>query len=74
MSDVPLRGLELRSRVSADGQLVLSLEEVSLSEPGPDEVIVQVKASPLNPSDLGLLLGPADLSRWWRVGRPSAHS
>ncbi len=57
-----LNGLELRSTMTADGQLRLSLEPVSLGEPGPEEVIVQVEATPINPSDLGLLLGPADVS------------
>ncbi|AJP72344.1 zinc-binding dehydrogenase [Sphingomonas hengshuiensis] len=55
-------GLELRSTVSAAGQLTLSLETVDRDAPGPDEVIVRVEAAPINPSDLGLLLGPADLS------------
>ncbi|MFX8887215.1 NADH oxidase, partial [Acinetobacter baumannii] len=30
--------------------------------PADDEVIVRVEAAPINPSDLGVLLGPADLS------------
>jgi NADPH:quinone reductase-like Zn-dependent oxidoreductase len=58
----PLTGLELRSTVSSDGKLTLSLEPVTLDAPGPDEVIVRVEASPINPSDLGLLLGPADMA------------
>jgi len=58
----PLTGLELRSTVSSDGNLTLSLEPVTLAAPGPDEVIVRVEAAPLNPSDLGLLLGPADMA------------
>jgi NADPH2:quinone reductase len=33
-----------------------------VAEPAPDEVVVRVEASPLNPSDLGLLLGAADMS------------
>ncbi len=56
------QGLELRSLITAEGELRLSLEQVSAGEPGPDEVVVRVEASPVNPSDLGLLLGPADLS------------
>ena len=60
MSDVT--GLELRSTVDAEGHLTLSLEEVTLTPPGDDEVIVRVEAAPINPSDLGLLLGPADIS------------
>lgn len=55
-------GLELRSTVTEDGRLVLSLEEATLSPPGDDEVIVRVEAAPINPSDLGLLLGPADVA------------
>ena len=57
----PTKGLELRSLVS-DGKLELSLVDVGLSPPGPGEVIVRIEAAPLNPSDLGLLTGPADLA------------
>lgn len=60
MADVT--GLELRSTVDAEGMLTLSLEEISLSPPAEDEVIVRVEAAPINPSDLGLLLGPADIA------------
>jgi NADPH:quinone reductase-like Zn-dependent oxidoreductase len=55
------KGLELRSLVS-DGKLELSLVDIELSPPGPGEVIVRIEAAPLNPSDLGLLTGPADLA------------
>lgn len=55
-------GLELRSLITSAGELTLSLEEVAVPDPGPGKVVVRIEASPLNPSDLGLLLGPADLS------------
>ena len=55
-------GRELKSTLGEDGRLVLSLDDVDLRDPGPDEVIVRVEAAPINPSDLGLLLGPADVS------------
>ncbi len=55
-------GLELRTLVRQDGLLELSLAEVPVPEPGPDEIVVRVEASPINPSDLGLLIGPADLT------------
>ncbi len=55
-------GLQLRSLVSSNGTLELSLVEVPTPEPGPDEVVVRVEGSPINPSDLGLLLGSADLA------------
>lgn len=51
---------ELRSTVSKDGVLTLSLAEIVLDDPASDEIIVRVEAAPINPSDLGLLLGPAD--------------
>ncbi|KJV41708.1 zinc-binding dehydrogenase [Brevundimonas sp. KM4] len=51
---------ELRSTVNKDGVLTLSLAEIVLDDPASDEIIVRVEAAPINPSDLGLLLGPAD--------------
>ncbi|MEO9130421.1 MAG: NADH oxidase, partial [Sphingomonas sp.] len=66
----PLTGLELRSTVTSEGMLRLDLADVTLDPPGPDEVIVRVEASPINPSDLGLLLGPADLSTIQAGGTP----
>ena len=55
-------GLQLRSLLKKSGELELSLVEVTTPEPGPDEVVVRVEAAPINPSDLGLLIGPADMS------------
>lgn len=55
-------GLQLRSLVKASGELELSLARVAIPEPAADEVLVRVEGSPINPSDLGLLLGAADMS------------
>jgi NADPH2:quinone reductase len=55
-------GLQLRSKVKEDNTLELSLEEVTLPEPGPGEVLVRIEATPINPSDIALLVGPADLA------------
>ena len=55
-------GLQLRSLVKSTGELELSLARVPVTPPGDDEVVVRIGGSPINPSDLGLLLGPADLS------------
>jgi len=54
--------LELRSEMKKEGKLELSLAEVPIPEPAEDEVLVRVEASPINPSDLGLLLGMADMT------------
>jgi len=62
MAGIPQTGLQLRSIIKSSGELELSLAEVPVGQPAGDEVLVRVEASPLNPSDLGLLLGPADLS------------
>ena len=55
-------GLELRSLIKKSGELEISLASVPVPEPGADEVVVRVEASPINPSDLGLLVGAADMS------------
>lgn len=55
-------GLQLRSLLKKSGELELSLVDITTPEPGPDEVVVRVEAAPINPSDLGLLIGPADMS------------
>ncbi|MEN2979860.1 zinc-binding dehydrogenase [Tistrella bauzanensis] len=56
-----LEGVELRSKVTSDGRIEVSLIRVDVPEPAADEVVVRIEATPINPSDLGLLLGPADL-------------
>jgi NADPH:quinone reductase len=55
-------GLQLRSMVKSSGQLEVSLTSVDTPAPKDDEVIVRVQATPLNPSDIGLLFGAADVS------------
>jgi NADPH:quinone reductase-like Zn-dependent oxidoreductase len=56
----PIRGRSLRSTISSDGELRLELVEREVPEPGRSEVVVAVEASPINPSDLGVLLGAVD--------------
>jgi NADPH:quinone reductase-like Zn-dependent oxidoreductase len=55
-------GLQLRTLIRKSGELEISLVSVPTPEPGPDEVVVRVEATPINPSDLGLLVGAADMS------------
>ena len=63
-------GLQLRSLVKDDNTLELSLVEVETPEPGPDEILVRMEAAPLNPSDLALLFGPADMATAKVSGSP----
>ena len=70
-----LSGLELRSKITSGGKLELFLEEAVVPEPAADEVVVRVEATPINPSDLGMLIGPADAATFTAGGtaeRPSA--
>ena len=62
IQSIPSTALQLRSLVQADGTLQISLEPTPVPTAGPDEVLIQVQATPINPSDIGLLFGPADLS------------
>lgn len=63
-------GVQLRSTVKKEGILELSLARVPIPEPEADEVVVRVDASPINPSDLGLMFGGADVSAAKVSGTP----
>jgi NADPH2:quinone reductase len=60
--------LQLRSLVKDSGDLELSLTRVPTPVPAPNEVLVRIEAAPINPSDLGLLLAGADMSKASRQG------
>jgi len=62
MSSDSTTGLQLRSLIKKSGELEISLASVPIAEPSADEVVVRVEASPINPSDLGLLVGAADMT------------
>ena len=55
-------GRQLRSLMRPEGLVELSLVDVEVGPPREGELLVRVEAAPINPSDLGLLFGPADLS------------
>jgi NADPH2:quinone reductase len=54
---------QIRSRLREDAVLEISLQAADIPDPGPDQVLVRIEATPINPSDLGLLFGSADMSR-----------
>ena len=60
--DVPANGLQMRTLITDDGTLELSLARIATPEPAADEVVLRIEATPINPSDIGLLFGAADLS------------
>ncbi len=55
--------LQMKSRVNGDATLNLILMDVDIPEPADDQVIVRIEAAPINPSDLGVLFGPADIGQ-----------
>ncbi len=58
----PTHGLQLRSIVKTGGELELSLVNIETPSPGPEEIVVRIQATPINPSDIGLLFGAADMT------------
>ena len=62
MTTAASNSLQLRSLITPEGQLQLSLQPVFEPAPAADEVQIRVLATPINPSDIGLLFGAADMS------------
>lgn len=61
MTDVPATNLTMLSLVKESGELEISLARLPMPQPKDHEVLVKVLATPINPSDLGLLVGAADM-------------
>ncbi|MAU55348.1 MAG: NADH oxidase [Dehalococcoidia bacterium] len=53
---------QIRSKVTKEGKLLINIEGSEVPQPEKDEVLIKIEASPINPSDLGLLIGPSDIS------------
>ncbi|MHA3018906.1 zinc-binding dehydrogenase [Mycobacterium sp. BMJ-28] len=68
--EIPDSALELRSQVTSQGQLELSLRDVPVPTPAANEVLVRIEASPINPSDLGVLIATADMDSATVAGTP----
>ncbi|WP_339773161.1 zinc-binding dehydrogenase [uncultured Paraglaciecola sp.] len=54
---------QLFTQISSDGELTIKLNEVDVPKPKAHEIVVQMEASPINPSDMWPMFGPADLSK-----------
>lgn len=68
--EIPSTSLELRSLVTEQGTLELSLVDAPVPTPRPGQVLLRVEAAPINPSDLGLLFAGADMSAATVDGTP----
>lgn len=55
------KNLQLVSTISDDNKLTLSLKEIDMPQPSADEVVIRIEATPLNPSDLGVLFSVANM-------------
>jgi NADPH:quinone reductase len=62
MPDLPATNLTMLTEVRSEGVLELFLDKLPMPDVKPHEVLVQVEAAPINPSDLGLMFGPVDTS------------
>ncbi len=69
-AELPDTALELRSTVTSQGTVEISLHDVPVPAPAADEVLVRVQAAPINPSDLGVLTVGADLATATVTGTP----
>jgi NADPH2:quinone reductase len=70
----PPRGLQMRSLIKPDGELELALHHVDVVPPKSTEVVVRVEAAPINPSDIGLLFGAADVDHTLAVAGSGAQA
>ncbi|ROT94864.1 NADH oxidase [Altererythrobacter sp. FM1] len=55
-------GKQLFTTLDADGTLTVEVAETSFPDPTGNQVLVKMEAAPINPSDLALLFGPADIA------------
>ncbi len=69
-TELPKEALQLRSLVKDDQTVEVYLDLIEVPEPGPNEVLIRVEATPINPSDLGLLFAGADVSGAVAGGTP----
>jgi NADPH:quinone reductase len=70
MTNIPKTGLQLISLLKSSGELEVSLIDAPVPEPKENELLVRIDATPINPSDLALLFGPADITAAKLSGTP----
>jgi NADPH:quinone reductase-like Zn-dependent oxidoreductase len=56
-------GLQLFSNIKQEGSLELSINEVEIPVPAAGQIVVKMEASPINPSDMWPMFGPAVLDQ-----------
>lgn len=58
---LPKAYMQMFSTLTAEGVLRMELVEQQMPTPKPHQVIVKIEATPINPSDLGVMFGMADM-------------
>ena len=58
-----LQGLQLTSTIRDDGTLAVVVQPQTLPAPAPDEVVIEVQATPLTPLTLACSLDPLTWAR-----------
>lgn len=59
---LPATYMKMHSTLHADGTLTMDMSEEAMPTPKSGEIVVRVEATPINPSDLGVMFGWADIS------------
>ncbi len=59
---LPTTYLKMLSTATSEGQLRMELVEKPMPDPKPNQVIVKVEATPINPSDHGVMFGLANIA------------
>ncbi len=54
-------GKQLFTTLESNGTLTVAIEDVTFPDPVGNKVLVKMEAAPINPSDLAILTGAADL-------------
>lgn len=65
---IPAQARQMISTVTEDGGLELTLRDVSVPQPDGDEVLIRMEATPINPSDLAVMLSVADANSFVPLG------
>ncbi|QLC23151.1 zinc-binding dehydrogenase [Parasphingopyxis sp. CP4] len=65
---LPATYRQMLSTVSEDGELRMELSEQATPTPGDEEVVVQIEATPINPSDHGVMFGWASMGECASTG------
>ncbi len=60
---LPSNYLQMRSTVTADGELKMNLVEKEMPTPKDNQVVIRIEATPINPSDIAVMLGLSDSSK-----------